>query len=340
MHTSSASVRFGIYLPSFFSTSRDQPSLQHLCAYAQHAEAVGFDSVWVIDHLIRAAPSYRVTWYEPFTVLSAVLAHTQCIALGTGILVLPLRHPVLTAKTVATLDVLSQGRVIFGVASGWHPQEFEACQVPLQTRGRRCDEALELMKRLWTEDRVTYQGAHFHCTDLSLEPKPFQSPHPPIWIGGGTWHPQQATHITGRGWSPQAVLRRIARLGNGLCTSYRAIYRQDTSLIRRDWEQICAYAESYGRDPMTITRAHQDHLYIVSAQDRDRRRAAEVVARYTPLALADAEALYLLGTPDQLLPRIAARVDAGIRYLLLHPLVHDLEQLDRFAEEIMPHFRP
>lgn len=339
MPTADVPVSFGIYLPSFFLTPHDQPSLQQLCTYAQHAEALGFDSIWVIDHLIRADPSYKITWYEPLTVLSAVLSHTTTLRLGTGILILPLRNPVLVAKTVATMDVLSGGRIILGVASGWHPKEFEACQVSLKVRGKRSDEALEILKRLWTEERVTYQGTQFQFTDLSIEPKPLQKPHPPVWIGGGTWDPNHAQHITGRRWHPQAVLKRVARLGDGICTSYRAIPAGDTSLIRRDWDLICDYAKQYGRDPATITRAHQDHLYIVPDRDKSRSLAEAMVHRYTHMSFAEAEPLYLIGTPEQIIPKIAARVEAGIRHILMHPLVHDLEQLDLFAREIMPHFR-
>jgi probable F420-dependent oxidoreductase len=331
-----ATPKFGVFLPSLYDER--PPSLETLCAYAERAEALGLDSLWVIDHLFRAAPSYRVTWLEPLTVLTAVAARTRRVSLGTGILVLPLRDPVILAKQVASLDVLSGGRIILGVGTGWNEQEFAACGIPYAERGRRAEEILELLLRLWTGERVTYEGRHYRVRDIRIEPRPVQRPHPPIWIAGGVWYPQHAAHLTDvAGYRPDAVLRRVARLGDGHFPSYRAIFQSDMTHVRRAFARVQAFAQEAGRDPDALTLATQEYLYLVADGDLDRARAA--VARFTPLDFAEARQLYLLGTPDEVVGMIRARLDAGVQHLALCPIVPDIAQLEMLARDVLPRLR-
>jgi alkanesulfonate monooxygenase len=331
-----AAPKFGVFLPSLYDVK--PPSLETLCAYAERAEALGLDSLWVIDHLFRAAPSYRVTWLEPLTVLTAVAARTRRVTLGTAILVLPLRDPVILAKQVASLDVLTGGRVVLGVGTGWNEQEFAACGIPYAERGRRAEEMVELLKRLWTEERVTFEGRHYRVRDIRIEPRPVQQPHPPIWIGGGVWAPQHAAHLTDiPGYRPDAVLRRVGRLGDGHFPSYRAIVQGDMTYVRRAFERVQAYAREAGRDPHALTLATQEYLYIADRDDLDRARAA--VARFTPLSFEEARRLYLLGTPDEVVSLIRARLDAGVQHLALCPIVPDPAQLEMLAREVLPRLR-
>jgi hypothetical protein len=143
-------VRFGAFLPAYAVPGEAPPTAAFLQDYARRAEDVGFDSIWVFDHLFDAPPSYRVVFLEPVTTLAVVVPATRRVTVGTGILVLPLRDPVVTAKAFANLDVLSEGRVVFGAGVGWEDREFRACQVPKATRGRR---------RVSRPTRVTFRAA-------------------------------------------------------------------------------------------------------------------------------------------------------------------------------------
>ena len=330
--------KFGVFLPSFFTET--PPSLEALCAYAERAEALGLDSLWVIDHLYRAAPSYKVTWLEPLTVLTAVAARTRRVTLGPGILVLPTRDPVILAKQVASLDALTGGRVILGAATGWDKQEFASCGIPYAERGRRAEEIVELLKRLWTEERVTYEGRYYQVRDVTIEPRPVQRPHPPIWIGGGAWYPGSVEHLTkDPGYRPDAVLRRIARLGDAHFPSYRAILDDDMTCVRQAFERVRAYAREYGRDPAALTLATQEHFYIVRDGSGDMRRAREAVATFTHMSFEQARRVYILGTPDEVVPMIRARLDAGVTHVTFNPIVPDRDQLDLLAREVLSRVR-
>lgn len=178
------------------------------------AEDLGYHSVFVADHVVmpRALGSkYPYSrdgsfpydpdrdWLDPMVALGFLAARTTTIRLGTSITVLPMRHPIVTAKQVATADHLSGGRVIFGVGVGWMAEEFALLGESFHDRGRRMDEYLRLVKTLWTERNPTFAGHYFQVKDCAITPKPVQKPHVPIWVGGD---------------SPVA-LRRAAQLGDG-----------------------------------------------------------------------------------------------------------------------------
>jgi probable F420-dependent oxidoreductase len=180
---------------------------------ARLAEQLGYHSVFVADHVImpRAlASKYPYSrdggfpydpdrnWLDPMVALGFLAGRTTAIRIGTSVAVLPMRHPIVTAKQVATADHLSGGRVIFGVGIGWMAEEFALLGESFSDRGRRMDEYLELVKTLWTETNPTFAGQYFQVKDCAITPKPVQKPHVPLWIGGD---------------SP-AALRRAARFGD------------------------------------------------------------------------------------------------------------------------------
>jgi probable F420-dependent oxidoreductase len=178
---------------------------------AAKAEQMGFDSVWVTDHIIvphvipdRPDIVYRYNMLEPLALLTHLGAVTRRVNIGTSVIILPYRNPVVLAKTIATADVLSRGRVIFGAAIGWMEGEFQALQAPFANRGQVSDEYLRLLKELWTNPTPAFQGEYFQFSDVTFSPMPVQQPHPPIWIGGRSlagvrravqygdyWHPSQ-----------------------------------------------------------------------------------------------------------------------------------------------------
>ena len=177
--------------------------MQSIIQLARKAEELGFASVWVHDHVFNAAHVFRrigdKPYYEPLTLLSYVAACTQRVGLGTSVLVLPYHNPLRLAKIAATLDVLSGGRLMLGVGVGGVPQESEALGSPFAERGASTDEAIAIMKELWTQEDPTYQGKYYRFSGMPFSPKPLQKPHIPILIGGNS----------------RAAIRRAVRLGNG-----------------------------------------------------------------------------------------------------------------------------
>jgi probable F420-dependent oxidoreductase len=181
---------------------------------ARAAEEAGFDSLWMGDHPVRPAVNASVypysptgkpaqrsddSLFDPIVTLAALATATTRVTLGTAVYILPLRHPLITARQVMTLDRVSQGRVLFGVGAGWLEEEFTALGVPFDKRGRQMDDALRLLRRLWTEDTVESGSETYPFASVMVRPRPVQHPHPPILVGGH---------------SPAAI-RRAARLGDG-----------------------------------------------------------------------------------------------------------------------------
>ena len=174
-----------------FGVSIRATDIDHVTAI----EALGFDSVWTGEHMLFHGPVS-----DGLITLAAFAGRTSRLKIGSAINLLPLRPPVVVAKAVSTLDIVSQGRFIFGVGVGGEfPQEFEACGVPHRERGRRANEAIEICRRLWTEDHVTYAGKIFQLHDVTMLPKPVQPGGPPIIVSGRS----------------EAAIRRAALLGDG-----------------------------------------------------------------------------------------------------------------------------
>jgi len=204
-------------------------------------EAIGYDHIDVFDHVVmpfpaegRPAPAYppRMPVLEAFATLTFLAAVTKRVGLGTEILVLPQRQPLLVAKQVSTLDMLSGGRVRLGVAAGWQASEFEALGENFGDRGRRLDEAISLLRACWADEQIDFDGTFYRVSAMAMEPKPPQGGGLPIWVGGS---------------SPQA-LQRVARLGDGWLAG-----AEDPEIAAAQRSEIARYAEVAGRDPATIS---------------------------------------------------------------------------------------
>lgn len=182
--------------------------------YVQTAEAVGYASIWAPEHVVffedydpnypyaadgRPPMTTETGMLEPLNLLSFVAAKTKRVRLGTGVFLLPQRNPVYTAKETTTLDILSGGRLDLGIGVGWLREEMQAVDVPFEKRGARCDEYIEILRRLWTERVASFSGDFYTLAACTQEPHPVQKPHPPILVGG----------------TSNPALRRAARLGDG-----------------------------------------------------------------------------------------------------------------------------
>lgn len=216
---------------------------------AQAAESAGFESLWIPEHLVfptemPATYPYTETGqppvfpgsplYDPWVTLAYVAASTERIRLGTQVYILPLRHPLVTARAFTTLDVLSRGRAVLGIGVGWMEQEFGLADQDFATRGARTDEIIEILHQLWTEKEIHYRGTYYDLGPLRFEPKPAQQPHPPIEVGGA---------------SP-AALRRAARL----CDGWHAIGDLAVDTIGASAKQLEQMRADAGRTgPFEIT---------------------------------------------------------------------------------------
>lgn len=192
-------MRFGYILPNF----GDKISPDELVGIATLCEEVGFDSVWATDHVIMpgelSEPYGRLL--EPLVTLAFVAAKTEKVKLGTSVLVLPQRNPILVAKQAAALDVYSKGRLVLGVGAGWAEKEFEFLGADFRHRGRVLDESIGLMRALWTQGRVSFHGRFFRVSEAVFLPKPSQGSIP-IWIGGTSLGALDRAARLGDGWHP------------------------------------------------------------------------------------------------------------------------------------------
>jgi probable F420-dependent oxidoreductase len=237
-------LEFAVVLPQFGPRAADPDVRKHVRDVAVMADRFGYSVVWTAEHLILPDPiatpypyggTFPLAVDDPILDVTATLAYvaaaTQRVRLGSAVIVLPYHHPIALAKALATVDVLSNGRLLLGVASGWLREEFDMLGVPFRERGARTDEYLALIDALWTQERVTFRGRFFTLENAAFFPKPVQHPRPPIWIGG----------------DGPAALRRVGRLGDGWLAVPRDLDSHAASIttIRRE-------AEAAGRDPGAI----------------------------------------------------------------------------------------
>lgn len=276
---------------------------------AKKAEEIGLHSFWVNDRLVYDN-------LEPLTVVTAAAAVTQKIKVGTSVLLAALRQPVLLAKTLASIDFLSAGRLIIGVGLGGRQDDFEAAGVAFEKRGPRLTEAIGLMRRLWSGDSVSHSGKFYHLANTSIGPLPVQYPGPPIWPGG----------------TAEGALRRVARLGDGYICGTSALQR-----FPAVWEKICEYAMVEGRNPSQIERAGLNFLAI----DENKLRAVSACEAYLKgyygSVYLDVESTMVMGAPEQCAERISSIVRKGVSTLILGLIIPDLHQLDLLAGKILPH---
>jgi probable F420-dependent oxidoreductase len=196
-------MEFGICIPHYGKTV----DVQGIIANVRHAEALGFDSVWVTDHIIVPRTMdliYRDNMLEPVALLSHVAALVPRVKLGTSVLILPYRNPVVLAKMLATIDQLSSGRLIVGVGGGWMTEEFAALDTPFPERGKVSDECLRLMREMWTHETVSFSGKYTTFQDMKVSPLPAQR-HLPIWVGGTSARARRRVAEFGDGWHATAL---------------------------------------------------------------------------------------------------------------------------------------
>jgi len=304
---SAGPLRFGVQLS--LKPPQEQFDL------VRRIEALGFDSVWTGDHV-----SFHNPMYESLTLLASYVPITSRLRLGTAVYLLALRPPAIAAKITATLDVLSGGRLIFGVGvGGENPKEFEVCGVPHAERGARVTEAIDAVRTLWRDTPATFKGRFTSFAGVSIDPKPVQKPGPPIWIGGRS----------------DAALARAGRQGDGWVSYVVQPERYAQSL-----DKIRAAAAAAGRKLESFAAAHL--AFVTVGRDYESAKAvwAEALTRryaqdFEPLA----RKYGIIGTPEQCGEAIERFRAAGCNYVILNPIgpaTQEREQVERLAAEVMP----
>src|SRR6266851_1502802 len=323
-------MKFGLRIPSF-ALGPKTATLAEMGAYLRRAEDLGFDSAVRIDHLLMTPPAYACTWLEPVALLSALAGVTRTIKLGTMVLVLPLRNPAYFAKEWATLDLLSGGRSILGVGVGWHEEEFGLMGIPHKERGRRMDEMLELVTALWAGDNVTYAGKYYQVKNLTIDPKPAQKPHPPIWIGGGSQPFEKVYGQTVTNIDP--VLRRIAKYAKTWVPHSSAT----ADMVTGDWDKIQRFMGNFGRKPGEMTKVYSNFVYVLKKGEKP-EVAAPHFKVYSGMDLPYWKEFYLLGEAEEVAEKIRAKAQAlgGCEHIVLNPLNWGMEQLELLAGEVLP----
>ncbi len=326
--------RFGVFLPSFVWKDDGPERAEGIKDFARHVEDLGFDSVFMTDHLLAAQQFYSVSFLEPLVTLALVAGVTDRVKLGTSVMVVPVRNPVMFAKQVATLQFLSQNRVVLGAGIGWYPPEYAAVGVKKSERGARTDEILDIIIPLLEGETVSYDGKYYFIEDVLIEPLPSQRPE--IWIGGGSQLADTGSPDLSR--FVEAVKERILRTEGWIP---RPTCPPDD--IARDWEELQAYLEDNGRDPAELVVAHENFMHFVATDDpakaREEQHRAFLRVMSEARGPAYLEQVYLFGTPDEIVASLQARVDAGVQRFMLHTMTPDLDQLDQWATEIVPHVR-
>ena len=312
-------------------TLHDSYGYRDFINYIIAAEKVGFEGVFLVEHHFTGAGQLSAS----LNLLSYLAARTSRIRLGTAVVVLPWHNPVLLAEQIATLDVLSNGRVDLGIGRGYRKEEFDAFCVPMSEAQERFNECLEVMLKAWASDeRFSHNGKRWNYKEIMVEPAPIQRPHPPIWLAGG---------------SPQGIAYVASQ-------NYNLLLDQLAS-IEQVRERVGAYLDGLEKigQPRDATRVGVARSITVVRNDAERAKALErrrdtfkkigaIAYRppgSQPLSHDDPNFANndsaLLGTPAEIIDRINMLAEAGAGYLLLTNASVTPAALQQFAEEIMPH---
>jgi probable F420-dependent oxidoreductase len=284
-------MEFAIAIPQMY------PDPVRVQRFLRRAEELPFVAAWCIEQVIGTAPVL-----ESVTTLACAAAMTKRVRLGIAVLLIAQRNPIDTAKSLSSLDVISNGRLIVGVGLGASSRFYPAYGLSPEGRVTRFRENLEIIKRLWTEDRVTFHGRFSQLDNIPMQPKPVQKPHPPIWFGG---------HV-------EAALRRAAELGDGY--------------IGAGSTPMATFLEDIKQLPPQFPRAKR--LYLALGDNLPRLREWFGAFYHKP-EMADQVAVW--GSPRQIADEIRRLQDAGVNHLLLNPVFDEEEQMERLVQDVLPH---
>lgn len=302
-------MHFAISIPQLYADGEFDPvAFRNYCA---GVEQLGYDSAWAHESLLSASPQL-----SPIEMMTYAAACTQRLRLGCAVFVSTLHSPVHLARSMATLDQLSGGRVDVGIGAGGSQRPFAAFGLTSDRYVARFTEGLAVMKALWTEERVTFDGDFFRLADVAMEPKPVRKPHPPVWIGA-----------TG-----EAALRRAARLGDGFFGSGGSPADRFAEQVR----VVRAAVADAGRDPAEFPIAKRLYIGVDDNAGRARDRMNAAIAAMYGRPMPEIEAAAVAGTPGDCAAQVSRVAAAGAGLILFTTLFEPAEQAARLADAVIP----
>jgi probable F420-dependent oxidoreductase len=305
-------MRFAVAIPQFYADGEFDP--EGFRAYLTRVEELGFDSAWTQEQVLGAAPQLG-----PIETMTYAAACTQRLRLGCTVFVSTLHSPAHLAKSVSTLDQLSRGRIEVGVGTGGKARPFAAFGIRADRYIARFTEGVELMKALWTQDRVTFDGEFWQLKNAAMEPKPFQKPYPPLWFGG----------------SGPAALRRAVRMSDGFFgagSSPTALFAEQVRLVRD------ALAES-DRARESFPIAKRVYVAIDENTGRARERMNAALEEIYGTRVPSIEAAAVAGAPADCVRELRAVAQAGAELILCTAVFDQAEHAERLAADVIPELR-
>ncbi len=319
-------VDFGVFVPQGWRMDLveiNDPVEQYeaMTRVARVAERTGaYDSVWLYDHFHTVPEPTKNTVFECWMATAGLSRDTERVKIGQMVTCNGYRSPALLAKMASTVDVMSQGRLLFGLGAGWYEHEWRAYGYGFpetRERMRAFREACQIIHRMWTEDEVQFDGEYYKLDKPINEPKGVSVPHPSFWIGGG---------------GEKVTLRLVARYGDA-CNLGGA----DVEKIRHKLAVLKGHCDDVGRDYEEITRSTSVNVYLIEEGD-DPVSATELARGGT--AYDEYSKEFMVGTPEEIVERLRPMVEAGINYFIVYMprVAYEPEMVERFAREVIPSF--
>ena len=302
--------------------NNNQPTKEQIISLAQYAETLGYDSLSINDHIV-----FHTSWLDAISTLSAVAASTTHILVGTSILNIVVRNPVVCAKALAAIDILSSGRLFAGVGPGSYRGDYEACGIDFNERWSRFSEALQMIVMMLTSSDnnnngndmlFAYKGRYYTLKDALLTPKPVQKPHPPIYVGS---------------WGSDVGLKRLAKYSNGWMAS---AYNITPAKFKEKWNFLLAYRKSLGKeeDELFDNSVVSMFGYIHDDKDKVHKVVREILAPALRRPAEDLEQMLLFGSIDECLRKVRNLVDAGVKRVHFWPVLDYEDQIRIFKNGI------
>jgi alkanesulfonate monooxygenase SsuD/methylene tetrahydromethanopterin reductase-like flavin-dependent oxidoreductase (luciferase family) len=297
---------------------KQQFTKEQIISFAQYAEALGYDSLSVNDHIV-----FNTSWLDAISTLSAVAASTTRILIGTSILNIVVRNPVVCAKALAAVDILSSGRLFAGVGPGSSRGDYDACGIDFSERWPRFSEALEILGMLLSSNNSSisrpfdYKGKYYALKGISLTPKPVQKPHPPIYVGS---------------WGSDVGLKRLAKHSNGWMAS---AYNITPAKFKERWNFLLAYRKSLGKEEELFDNSIMSMFgYISDDKDKVHRVVKDILSPSLGRSAEDLEQMLLFGSLDECLRKIRNLADAGVKRIHFWPVLDYEDQISIFKNGV------
>jgi alkanesulfonate monooxygenase SsuD/methylene tetrahydromethanopterin reductase-like flavin-dependent oxidoreductase (luciferase family) len=315
-------IKFGVHIP-VMGLGGKEPTKEEIISFAKYAETLGYDSLSVNDHIV-----FHTSWLDALSTLSAVAGSTTHILIGTSILNIVVRNPVVCAKALAAIDIISSGRLFAGVGPGSHRGDYDACGIDFDERWPRFSEALQILVGLLKDDAnnsnsstFQYSGKYYNLKDILMTPKPVQKPHPPIYVGS---------------WGSEAGLKRLAKYSNGWMAS---AYNITPAKFKEKWNFLLAYRKSLGKHEKDEDQHFANSVmtmfgYIHNDKGKIREVVKDILSPALRRPAEELEQMLLFGSSDECIKKIRDFIDAGVQRIHFWPVLDFEDQIHIFKNEV------